>query len=435
MPAPSVLYAMLLDWLYAMEYPQHLTARRTLAVHLAAVLVGQSLRPAARMRALLSAVTVPARQRYLRAARALGRPSLSPERLTPFLLRAVLALVGPDRHGYTHLALDSVRCGPWEVLTLGVVWHSRVVPVGWAVLPYPWPRGWFTPTVCRVVTQVAQAWPADRPAHLVADRGFPSIRLFQTLQALGWVWTVRLQARSCVVVAGQVQRVRSLLGQTPGGAWDTYTATYGSGAHAIPGSLVVGRPQRRIPRHQRGWGSRRARERQQVRRLHHLARKHPRQAPDASVETTGWLVLFTSLVQPRMARAAYRRRWAVEGSYRDAQGGWDGQHGWDLEPVVTRLPTAEAVARLVGLWALSALVQMWVGDQVAHGPAPVRVVTAQWTTTRRLSLWARGRLVFTDPSGDLTVWLQMTLNRGTQRIASAPPCPTVAPLENNLLAA
>src|SRR2546429_74207 len=83
------------------------------------------------------------------------------------------ALVPPDRDGRTHLALDSVRCGPWEVFTLGVAWHGRVLVVGWAVLPYPWPKGQFTPTVCRLVRQVAAAWPADRPAHLVADRAFP----------------------------------------------------------------------------------------------------------------------------------------------------------------------------------------------------------------------------------------------------------------------
>src|SRR6266571_1539435 len=74
MPAPTVLYTMILDWLYAMGCPQHQTARCALADQVTAVLTGQSLRPSARMRALLSAATVPARQRYLRAARALGRP-------------------------------------------------------------------------------------------------------------------------------------------------------------------------------------------------------------------------------------------------------------------------------------------------------------------------------------------------------------------------
>src|SRR5215204_3806875 len=110
-------------------------------------------------------------------------------------LRAAVALVAPEGPGATaglrHLALDSVRCGPWEVFTLGLVWQGRVLPVGWAVLPYPWPKRQFTPTVCALVRQVAQAWPAATPApHLVADRAFPSRRLFGTLQAVGWGWTI-----------------------------------------------------------------------------------------------------------------------------------------------------------------------------------------------------------------------------------------------------
>lgn len=419
MPAPSALYAMILYWLQAMACPPHRTACRALAAQVTAVLIGQSLRPAARMRALMSAATVPARQRYLRAARALGRPSLSPERLTPLLVRAVLALMGPSRHKETVLALDSVRCGPWEVLTLGVVWHSRVVPVGWAVLPYPWPRGQFTPTVCRLVRNVAEAWPATRPVHLVADRGFPSLPLFHTLQDVGWDWTLRLRARNWVVVQGQGQWVRNILDRTPVGVWEGWTGTYGSGRGAVPGFLVVGRPHRWIPSHQRNASSRQSRYRQHARRMQHLATKHPGRPPDASQETAGWVVLFSSLPQPRLVRAAYRRRWATEGSYRDAQGGWDGQHGWDMEPVVAHLTTPEAVAGLVGLWALSALIQMWVGDQVTHGPVPVRSVTHQWATTRRLSIWARGRLALTDSSGELATWLQMILNRGAQRIATA----------------
>lgn len=421
MAAPSVLYALILEWLYALGGLGHHTTCQALAAQVTAVLLGQSVRPAARMRALPSAATVPARQRYRRAARALDRPSLSPARLTPLLVRAALALVGPDRRGLTHLALDSVRCGAWEVLTVGVVWHSRVIPVGWAVLPYPWPKGKFTPTTCRLIEQIAAAWPPDRRAHLAADRGFPSRALFQTLQAVGWDWTVRLRAKSWVGVAGKGQWVRSLLDHASPSRWARYEATFGSGPKAVSGHLVMGWPHYQPPRHQRNPGSARARAGLATRRVQHLQSKHPGRAPDASSQTVAWLVLFTSLSDARLARSAYRRRWATEGSYRDAQGGWDGQHGWDLEPAIADLTQAQSVAHLVGLWALSTLMQTWVGDQVAHGPAPVRLVSHQWATTRRLSIWARGRLALTDPSGDLVPWLQMTLNRGAQRIALALP--------------
>src|SRR5947209_6271869 len=107
---------------------------------------------------LLSPQPVPARQRYKRVARCWERPWLTPAWLTPRLVRAALALGEPaawgPSAGQVLVALDSVRCGSWEVFTLGVVWHGRVVPVSWAVLPYPWPKGQVTPTVCRLLRQV-----------------------------------------------------------------------------------------------------------------------------------------------------------------------------------------------------------------------------------------------------------------------------------------
>jgi hypothetical protein len=120
----SELYSLIEAWMQALPASPalHATARTAVAHLVTALLVGQSLRSTALMRALLSPLPLPARQRYKR--------------------------VPADREGLTHLALDSVRCGGWEVFTLGVVWHGRVLPVGWAVLPYPWPKGRFTPTVC-----------------------------------------------------------------------------------------------------------------------------------------------------------------------------------------------------------------------------------------------------------------------------------------------
>jgi hypothetical protein len=147
--------------------------------------------------------------------------------VTPHLVRAVLALVCPDPDGLTHLALDSVRCGRWEVFTLGVVWHGRALVVGWAVLPHPWPKGQFTPTVCALVRQVAAAWPSARPVHLVAHRGFPSHRLFLVLRQVRWGWTLRLRARTAVTVGGRVQNVRALLGTARPESWTVHRATYG----------------------------------------------------------------------------------------------------------------------------------------------------------------------------------------------------------------
>lgn len=75
------------------------------------------------------------------------------------------------------------------------------------------------------------------------------------------------------------------------------------------------------------------------------------------LDTDGWLLLFTTQPSWTAAVASYRRRWAIEGSYRDVQSGWDGRRGWGLaEALRTRAQPAEVVG-MVGLWALGALIQ------------------------------------------------------------------------------
>ena len=431
MPSPEALYPLILLFLQGLDGQAHTTALGSLAHLVTALLVGQSLRPTALMRALLSPSPVPARQRYKRVERAWTRRWLSPVWLTPRLVRAALALVTPDAtgakgsptEGLTHLALDSVRCGRWEIFTLGVVWHGRTLPVGFAVLPYPWPKRQFTPTTCALVKLVAVAWPTERQAHLVADRAFPSRALFRTLQEVGWGWTVRLRAKSSVSVGGKAQWVRELLEGARPNSWTAQSAEYGSGKQTIQGLLVIGRGFAVLPRHQANAGSLRYRQAAFAKRQQHLASKHPGRKADASQSTDRWVVLFSTHSSWKAAGASYRRRWAAEGSYRDAQSGWDGKHGWDLEPVAGRLKTAVAVERVVGLWALGTLVQSWVGDQVGQPTVPgeVKAVVGQWTTTGRLSVWARGHLALTEPSGLLKDWLGETLREGAEHIAKASP--------------
>jgi hypothetical protein len=423
---PDQLYPLVLAWLQALAVCPHRTGRAALAHLVTALLSAQSLRRTAVMRALLSPQPVPARQRYQRLARLLDSPWLSPAWLTPGLVRAALALVAPDAPGWptaglTHLALDSVRCGRWEIFTLGVVWHGRVLPVGWAVLPYPWPKGTFRPTVCALIRQVAACWPADRLAHLLADRAFPSYDLFAALRAAGWGWTVRLQARHWVSVAGVTQQARAWVADAQEGSWTARAGAYGSGSKAVAGTLGIGRGLLVLPPHQATAGSLRYRARRLGQRQQHAASKNKRR----TAELDRWVILFSTQATVRGAQASYRRRWPTEGTYRDAQTGWDGQHGWDLPRVAAALPTAEAVARLVGLWALGTLLQSWIGHQAGRPTAPLAVqrVVAQWTVTGRLSVWARGQLALTEPSGQLADWLTQTLAAGAQQIAAAPPPP------------
>lgn len=425
MLSPAELYPLVRAWLQALEVARHPLALASLAHLVSALLVGQSVRPSALMRALLSPSPVPARQRYKRVQRALGRPWLTSAGLTPRLVRAVLALVPPDGAGLTPVALDSVRCGRWEVFTLGVVWHSRALVVGWAVLPYPWPTGRFTPTVCALVRQVAAAWPPARAAHLVADRAFPSHALLRALRQAGWGWTVRLSARHHVTTAGQCAQVRVHLARGCRDAWAAQAAPDGGPGAAVGGTLVLGRGLAVLPAWQAGPSGLAQRARRQAKRGQHLATKHRRPGPAGSRATDAWVALFSRQTDGLAAVRSYGRRWAIEGSSRDAQGGWDGRHGWDLEPTLAPLTDAAAVAAVVGLWALGSLLQSWLGDQLGQrtAPAAVRAVRREWTTTGRLSVWARGRFALTEPSGRLRLWLTATLTRGAQRLARPGPTP------------
>jgi hypothetical protein len=256
--------------------------------------------------------------------------------------------------------------------------------------------------------------------HLVADRGFPSRLFLLTLRQVRWGWTVRLRATHGVTVAGQVQPVRTLLAAASPDCWTAQTAHYGHGPHALPGTLVIGQGLVVLPWHQRGPASVRQRLAQYGRRQAHLARKHPRQRPDGARQTDPWVVLFTSHSTWLAAVRSYDRRWATEGSYRDAQSGWDGQHGWDLEVALARLSDAVVVERVVGLWALGALVQTWVGHRLGQpsAAAPVPLLRREWTTTGRLSVWARGQFALTDPSGRLRPWLRQVLAAGAHQLAA-----------------
>jgi hypothetical protein len=431
MLSPTELYPLVLTWLQTLAPTAHRTALPALAQLVTALLLGQSLRPSALMRALLSPQTVPARQRYKRVRRAWTRRWLSPAWLAPHLVRAARALAPADAEGVHHLALDSVRCGPWEVFTLGVVWHGRVLLVGWAVLPYPWPKRQFTPTVCALLRLVAGSWPVERRVHLVADRAFASRGLLKTLREVGWGYTLRLRALHWVTVGAHAQAVRERLATAHPDRWTATPARYGAaqarGGADSEGTLVIGRGLVVVPAWQANPGSFRHRAARQTRHVQRVGSKHPGRHSPAAVETDAWVVLFSSHPTWRAAVRSYRQRWATEGTYRDGQGGWDGQHGWDLEPTLPQLTDPTEVAAVVGLWALGTLLQSWVGDQLGQSDAPAEVQASllQWSTTGRLSVWARGRFALTEPSGQLRPWLRQTLAAGAHRLA---PVASVDPL-------
>ena len=219
--------------------------------------------------------------------------------------------------------------------------------------------------------------------------------------------------------------MRALLERCAPQRWTVWTAaSYGWGARREPCTLVVGRGLQTLPAHQQTEGSRRHRAARQAERQRVKGYRY------AVAQTDAWVVLCTTHPTWHAAVWSYRRRWSTAGSYRDAQGGWDGQQGWDLEPVLAQARSAAHVERVVGLWALGSLLQTWIGVHVAPGPPPVRAVAAQWTTSGRLSVWAQGRFALHEPSGALHAWLERTLQDGARLIASAtlPPAPALTPL-------
>src|SRR5919201_1270480 len=246
-------------------------------------------RAAGLMRALLSPPAVPARQRYKRVARAWGRPWLAPGWLTPRLVRAALALVAPD--------------------------------------PAPWPTAGLTHLV------------------LVTDRAFPSRPLLRALGEVGWGYTLRLRAKHWVAVGHRASEIRSLLGGADRDRWTAAPALYGAHGAAPAGTLVLGRGLVVLPAWQANPGGAAARARRGAARRSHLRRKHPGRRPDASSVTDSWVALFSTHPTWRTAVGSYKRRWTTEGSYRDAQGGWDGRHGWGLDRAVARLTVAAEVER------------------------------------------------------------------------------------------
>jgi hypothetical protein len=177
----------------------------------------------------------------------------------------------------------------------------------------------------------------------VGDRAFPSPALLRTLRRVRWGWTLRLGARSAVRVGEEALLVRTLLERGAPQCWTVWTAaSYGWGARREACTLVVGRGLQTLPAYQRTVGSLRHRAQRQA-ECHRV--KSYRYAVS---QTDAGVVLCTSHPTWHAAVCSYRRRWSIEGSYRDAQSGWDGQHGWDLEPVLAQARSAAHAERVVG---------------------------------------------------------------------------------------
>lgn len=414
------LYAPLAQLVYALFGPLHAASLQAASELVWALLCCQSLHPSDLARALPSLRTARARQALRRVRRITPRAYLGSEHLTPVLVPAALRLVTDNE---ITLVLDTTRCVRWEIFTLGIVLFGRVLPVAWSILPYPWPKGQFTPTVIALMKRTFTAWPKDRPVHLLADRGFPSLKLFRELDSwrekLPLGYTIRLRATDWVLVAdGGLVKVAELIAGIAFGTWSSWQASYHHRHKAGPSALlVIGRGIPLYPAHQMGPADQARRAAREKRRSAHLLSKGQHNAHDTD---RAWTLLSTDSKWSQ-AKEHYALRFSTEGTYRD----WK---SWHLEEVAAHETDCCHLEGLVGLAALGYFLQAAIG--VVAGRAEdeeARARQRQWSTTDRLSVFWRGRQVLHDRAYDWRSWLSATLLDLARQIK--PSASTDRPLE------
>src|SRR5262245_8555920 len=200
MTASAVRYPQVHAWVKAMLGRTHATVVHTMAWAVLCVLVAQRVTPAALSRALPAEQAGRARARLTRVRRWWTGPPLDQVVVSPQLIQKALVLLPP--HQPVVVALDTTRLGPWEVWLAGIVVAGRTLPIGWAVVPYPWPKGRFRATTIALIQRLQAAFPCGVRWSLVADRGFPSAVLFAQLRHGGTGFSVRLRLSDWVTVAG-----------------------------------------------------------------------------------------------------------------------------------------------------------------------------------------------------------------------------------------
>jgi hypothetical protein len=379
-----------------------------------ALLLSQSLHPADLARALPQLQTGHARQALRRVHRLLDRAVLRSHFLTPLLIARALQLAAA---GEVTLVLDSTRGAPWEIFTLGVVFNGRVLVVAWEVLPYPWPKRQFTPTVLTLLQRTLAHWPTTRPVHLVADRGFPSLPFFRCLEQLRAQrplgYTIRLRASDWVYLPdGVAHRVGDLEAEVRPGQWTRRPASYRKRGRAGPTAfLILGQGEPVYPAHQRGPADCARRAQRAVRRLAHVRSKSQSPARDQA-----WALLSVETTSAG-AVARYSLRFHTEPTYRDVK-------SWHLEAVLRHQGAAALVDSIVGLGVLAYFIQAAIGAAAGCADeASVQARQQQWCTTDRLSVFWRGRQVLQDRAHDWGPWLTRILPTLTARL-TIPATPT-----------
>ena len=347
MTTAQVGYDPVYRWVKHILGRTHTTVVVTVVWAVLCLLVAQRATPAALARALPAEHAGSGRSRLRRVRRWWCGPTLDQAMISPALIRQALTLLGADQP--VVVALDTTRLGGWEVWMAGIVVAGRTLPIGWAVLPYPWPKGQFRSTTLRLLQRLQSAFPSAIRWSLVADRGFPSAVLFAQLRQAGTGFSVRLRLRDWVTVAGVYAMVvehleagRLVVGQRT-------AAAMGRGRPEqplVPGWVVVSAAVAAPPKHKQNPGTVRERAKRAKAHAQHRAHKQGRKTkpPSAAAQRYAqtW-VLFTTAPTVEQAVAEYAQRMSIEETFRD----W--HSGWGVRAAVVALPTAAMVDRLIGM--------------------------------------------------------------------------------------
>lgn len=192
----------------------------------------------------------------------------------------------------------------FTMLSIGVVWHRRVLPVAWRLVPQqtPWPTP-LEPLVRAMLLDIRAALPAETTPTLVVDRGLTSAALIDLCRELDWHFVFRVNA-------GPTQTNRVLLGD--GRETELWSLVTKPGQRWT-GSVALFKAA--------GWRS-----------VELTIRWEPGQAHP-------WLLCSDEPAGGAQVRT-YRRRVQCEATYLDCK-----SRGWDIE--ATKLTQLERLNRLL----------------------------------------------------------------------------------------
>src|SRR5215510_7608637 len=154
----QVGYTPVHQWVKHVLGSTHTTVVMTVAWAGLCLLVAQRVTAAALARALPAEHAGSGRSCRRRVRRWWSGPALDQATISPALIRLALTLLAAEPPGV--VALDTTRLGAWEVWRAGSVMAGRTLPIGWAVLPYPWPKGRFRTTTLALLQHLQPAFPA-----------------------------------------------------------------------------------------------------------------------------------------------------------------------------------------------------------------------------------------------------------------------------------